>query len=83
MLKLWAGREGSALRLGPRSQIGVFLYVIGAAHFFSRCFDAAAQKLFLRIQELPRASQPYRYLAACYAQVGRSTKRGCGRLPQS
>jgi tetratricopeptide (TPR) repeat protein len=78
MLKLWAGepdlaidRVEAALRLSPRGQLGVALYIIGAAHFFSRRFDAAVPKLLLQIQELPRVSQPYRYLAACFAHMGR------------
>jgi tetratricopeptide (TPR) repeat protein len=78
MLKLWAGqpdlaieRVEAALRLSQRGRIGVSLYVTGAAHFFSGRFDAAAQKLLLQIQEVPRASQPFRFLAACYAHMGR------------
>jgi tetratricopeptide (TPR) repeat protein len=78
MLKLWAGepdlaidRVEAALRLSPRGQLGVALYIIGAAQFFGRRFDAAVPKLLLQIQELPRVSQPYRYLAACFAHMGR------------
>jgi TolB-like protein len=78
MLRLWAGqpdlaieRVEAALRLSRRGRIGVSLYVTGAAHFFNRRFDAAAQKLLLQIQEVPRASQPYRFLAACYAHMRR------------
>jgi len=44
---------------------------MGAAHFFSRRFDEAAPKLLLAIQEDPSFRQPYRYLAACYAHMGR------------
>jgi adenylate cyclase len=45
--------------------------VIGAAHFVSRRFDEAVPKLLLAIQEDPNLPHPYRYLAACYAHMGR------------
>ena len=44
---------------------------IGAAHFFARRFDEAVPKLLLAIQEDPSYPVPYRYLAACYAHMGR------------
>jgi adenylate cyclase len=77
-LKLFAGRPDlaieraeAALRLSPRSRIGVPLHIIGAAHFFSGRFEAAVQKLLLAIQELPNYPESYRCLAACYAHMGR------------
>jgi tetratricopeptide (TPR) repeat protein len=45
--------------------------VIGAAHFFARRFDRAVPKFLLAIQEDPSNPQPYRFLAACYAHMGR------------
>ena len=45
--------------------------VIGAALFFSRRFDEAVPKLLLAIQDDPSFPTPYRYLAACYAHMGR------------
>src|SRR5207237_1323815 len=54
---------------GPR--IGTSLIQIGAAHFFSRRFDQAVPKLLLARQEDPSYPNPYRYLAACYAHMGR------------
>ena len=39
--------------------------------FRSRRFDEAVPKLLLAIQDDPTHPQPYRYLAACYAQMGR------------
>jgi adenylate cyclase len=42
----------------------------GAAHFFSRRFDEAAP-ILLAIQENPDYPTPYRFLAACYAHMGR------------
>jgi pentatricopeptide repeat protein len=44
--------------------------VIGASHFLSRRFDQAIAKLLLAI-ETPHFPVPYRYLAACYAHMGR------------
>jgi adenylate cyclase len=41
------------------------------AHFLSRRFDEAVPKLLLAIQDDPSYTQPYRYLAACYAHMGR------------
>jgi len=37
----------------------------------SRRFAEAVPKMLLAIQEDPGFSQPYRYLAACYAYMGR------------
>jgi tetratricopeptide (TPR) repeat protein len=61
----------AALRLSPRARVGPSLAVIGVAHFFGRRFDEAVPKLLLAIQEDPSNPQPYRHLAACYAQMGR------------
>jgi TolB-like protein len=78
LLRLWAGRPdiaiehvNAALRLSPRARVGTSLTTIGAAHFFSRRFDEAVPKLLLAIQDDPSFPQLYRYLAACYAHMGR------------
>jgi len=78
VLRLWAGQPDiaiehfdAALGLSPRARVGTSLGLMGAAHFFSRRFDEAAPKLLLAIQEDPSFRQPYRYLAACYAHMGR------------
>jgi adenylate cyclase len=78
MLRLFAGQldiaiehANAALRLSPRARIGLSLVLIGAAHFLSRRFDEAAPKLLLAIQEDPSSPNPYRFLAACYAHMGR------------
>jgi adenylate cyclase len=78
IVRLWAGQPDlaiehfeAALRLSPRVRIGSSLAFIGIAHFFSRRFDEAVPKLLLAIQEDPIFAQPYRFLAACYAHVGR------------
>jgi adenylate cyclase len=78
VLRNWAGRPDiaiehveTALRLSPRARVGASLHVMGAAYFLSRNFDEAVPKLLLAIQEDPRHPSPYRYLAACYANMGR------------
>jgi adenylate cyclase len=77
-LRYWAGQPDiaiehaeAALRLSPRARVGPSLLVIGSAHFCRRRFDQAVPKLLLAIQEDPSRPTPYRYLAACYAHMGR------------
>ncbi len=78
LLRNFAGQHGLAiehvetsLRLSPRERMGLPLYAIGAAYFFKREFDEAAAKLLLAIQDNPGAPPSYRFLAACYAHMGR------------
>jgi adenylate cyclase len=61
----------ASMRLSPGARIGMAVCTIGAAHFLSRRFDEALPKLLLAIQENPDYPVSYRYLAACYAQLGR------------
>src|SRR5262249_555552 len=61
----------TALRLSPRARVGTSLSLIGQALFLARRFDEAVPKLLLAIQEDPSFPAPYRYLAACYAHMGR------------
>jgi TolB-like protein/class 3 adenylate cyclase len=61
----------TALRLSPRARIGTSLSVLGAALFLSRRFDEAVSKLLLAIQDDPGHAPQYRWLAACYAHMGR------------
>jgi len=77
-LRLWAGEPEVAiehiqasLRLSPRGSVGARSFVVGSAHFISRRFDQAKPRLLAAIQELPRHLYSYRYLAACYAHMGR------------
>jgi adenylate cyclase len=77
-LRNWAGELGiaiehaeAALRLSPRARVGATLLNIGLAYFLSRRFDEAVPKLLLAIHEDPSFPFPYRYLAACYAHMGR------------
>ena len=78
VIELWAGQPDVAIehveasmRLSPRAPIGPALGVIGSAHFFAQRFNEAVPKLLLAIQEDSSYVQPYRYLAACYAHMGR------------
>jgi TolB-like protein/class 3 adenylate cyclase/predicted ATPase len=61
----------AALRLSPGARVGTSRTVIGAAHFFARRFDEAVSNLLVAIQEDPSFPVSYRYLAACYAHMGR------------
>jgi adenylate cyclase len=77
-LRNWAGESDiaiehvqAALRLSPRARIGDPLIHIAGVHFFNRRFDEAVPKLLLAIREDPSFPAPYRYLAACYAHMGR------------
>jgi adenylate cyclase len=83
ILRVWAGhsdagieRLEAALRLSPRARIGWGLMVIGMAHFLSRRFNEAVPKLVLAIQDDPGYLETYRYLAACYAHLGRLGEAG-------
>ena len=78
VLRLWAGQPDLAiehveasLRLSPRERVGTPLSVMGRAYFFKRRFDDAAAKLLMAIQDNPGVPTSYRFLAACYAHMGR------------
>jgi TolB-like protein/Flp pilus assembly protein TadD len=78
LLRTFAGQPDLAiehldtsLRLSPRERMGAPLHVIGIACFFKHRFDEAAAKLVLAIQDDPGAPSSYRFLAACYAHMGR------------
>jgi hypothetical protein len=47
-----------------------------SAYFFKRRFDEAASKLLLYIQDHPEFPFSYRFLAACYAHMGRLDEAG-------
>jgi hypothetical protein len=61
----------AALRLSPRDCVGTTVGIIGTAHLVRRRFDEALPKLLLAIQEAPTFPVPYRWLASCYAHMGR------------
>ena len=78
ILRIFAGQPDLAiehvetsLRLSPRERMGAPLVAMGEAFFFKRRFDEAAGKLLLAIQDDPGFPLPYRFLAACYAHMGR------------
>jgi adenylate cyclase len=77
-LRVWAGHPEIAIehlekaqRLSPRARLGHWQSLMGMAHFVSRRFDQAVPNLTLAIQEDPGDPVPYRFLAACYAYLGR------------
>jgi adenylate cyclase len=77
-MRVWVGQTETgiahvekSLRLSPRIRIGWVVSVIGIAHFLSGRFDEAVPKFLLSIQEDPSYTDPYRFLAACYALMGR------------
>src|SRR5436190_12315522 len=78
VLRLWAGqldvaieRLGNALRLSPRARAGWSHADLGVAYFLGRRFDEALPELRLVIQEDPSLPLAHRFLAACYAHIGR------------
>jgi TolB-like protein len=78
LLRNWTGQPDIAiehtetsLRLNPRTQVGPLYFNIGIAHLLSRRFDEAVPKLLLAIQEGPSEPGRYRWLASCYAHMGR------------
>jgi tetratricopeptide (TPR) repeat protein len=58
------------MRLNPRDILG-FALGIGAGHFFAKRFEDAKAALLLAVEEGPGWVPPYRFLASCYAQMGR------------
>jgi TolB-like protein/class 3 adenylate cyclase len=83
LLRVFAGQSDLAieqvetsLRLSPRERVGASLSVMGMAYFFKHQFDEAASKLILAIQDHPGFPPSYRFLAACYAHMGRLDEAG-------
>ena len=77
-MRLYAGHAELAvehfqtsLRLSPRDRTAGRLTGIGIAHFFNRRFDEAAATLLMSLEELQTHATPYRFLASCYAHMGR------------
>ena len=77
-LRLWAGQTDlaikhgeMALRLSPRASGRGSAYLIGAALFLDRHFAEAVPRLWVAIEAHTAFPNPYRYLAACYAHMGR------------
>jgi TolB-like protein len=77
-MRVWTGQtdEGiehveKALRLSPRVRVGWVGSVVGIAHFLTGRFEDAVPRFLLAIQEDPTYPDPYRFLAASYAHMGR------------
>jgi len=77
-LRLWAGQPELAighfetsLRLSPHARRSGTLMAIGVGHFFAQRFGEAAAMLLRSLQEHPGWAPTYRFLAACYAHMGR------------
>jgi adenylate cyclase len=77
-LNAYAGRTDiavrqleTALRLDPCGNRGWLLAYTGIAHFFGGRFEEALEKLLLALEENPSYITTYRFLAACYAHMGR------------
>jgi adenylate cyclase len=77
-LRLWAGQPDvgighfeTSMRLDPlHGRAGPYLG-IGMGHFFARRFEQAATTLRLSLQEVPSWVPTFRFLASCYAHMGR------------
>jgi tetratricopeptide (TPR) repeat protein len=77
ILSMWVGdqevaieRGKTALRLSPRGGIGTVHSLFGHALFLCGRFDEAVPKLLFAIQHEQHPAS-YRFLAACYAHMGR------------
>jgi TolB-like protein len=78
ILRNWSGQPDLALhhfqtflRLSPLDRLPVYMTSIGAALFFQRRFEEAAIKLLESLQRAPNFAVTYRFLASCYAHMGR------------
>jgi len=77
-LRLWAGYPDlaishleAALRLNPRDPSPATLMGIGVGHFFAGRLEEARSMLLRSLQEQPSWVPTSRFLAACYAHLGR------------
>jgi adenylate cyclase len=77
-LRLWAGNPDVAIghfetsmRLNPLQGRADYYLGIGMGHFFARRLEDAAATLLLSLQEGRGWVPTYRFLASCYAHLGR------------
>jgi adenylate cyclase len=77
-LRLWAGQADTAIehfmtstRLNPRAPAAGASLGIGIGHFFAGRFAEAEVALLRSLQLFPGWVGPYRWLASCYAHMGR------------
>ena len=61
----------TALRFNPRDPVVGCLLGIGVGHFFAQRFFEARVMLLRSLQENPSWVPAYRFLASCYAHMGR------------
>lgn len=78
VLRNWVGRPDLALdyfatflRLSPCERFPFYSTAIAIALFFERRFDEAVAKLQESLERFPNNGLTYRFLAACYAHMGR------------
>jgi adenylate cyclase len=78
VLRIFAGQPDVAiehfktsLRLNPRSRQASYGIVQGVAHFLCGRFEEAAALLSASLEQLPSSLLTHRYLASCYAHMGR------------
>jgi len=76
-IRLWAGQTDlgiehfqKSLRLNPLRRAPASMG-IGVGHFFAHRLDRAAEMLLLSLEENPSWAPCYRFLASCYAHLGR------------
>jgi len=77
-LRLWVGEVDVAIghfetsmRLNPLQGRADYYLGIGMGHFFAGRFEDAAASLLLSLQEGPAWVPTHRFLASCYAHLGR------------
>jgi TolB-like protein len=77
-IRLWAGHPNlaiehfeKAMRLNPLRKGGPASFGIAVGHFFARRPEKAAAMLLLWLQEHPNWAPCLRFLASCYAHLGR------------
>jgi len=82
-MRIWAGETDvgirhveRALELSPGVRVGWVISVIGIAHFLRGRFEEALPRFLLAIQEDRTYPDPYRFLAATYAHLGREAEAG-------
>ena len=61
----------TSLPLSPRERLGAPFSLLGVPISWPVDFGKAAPKLLVAIQEHPAHPWPYRFLASCYAHMGR------------
>ncbi len=77
-MRIWAGHTEQAiehiekaLRLSAGIRVGWVATWLGAAYFLAQRYEEAVPKLLAGVTEDPTYPEAYRFLAACYAHMGR------------